>query len=144
MLGVIFFALFNWTIKRAATTSTGSSTNAPQTYKKLLMTSLWSSVGLSIASAVSITETAAALQFWASDVPQSSIIVSIGTGMEVLQWFVAILSVLFTLAVTSVISATEAGTLPGPGGMAFPVNNRGMGGGLPPNPAMGQQGGVTR
>ncbi len=136
MLGLIFFALFNWTSKRAATTSTGSSTSKLETYKKILMTSLWSSVGLAIASAVSITETSAALQFWTVDIPRSNILVSIGTGMQVLQWFVASLSVLFTLAVTSLISASEAGTLPGPGGMGFPAKPM-MGGGRPPMPQMG-------
>jgi hypothetical protein len=85
---------------------------------------------------VSITETSAALQFWTVDIPRSNILVSIGTGMQVLQWFVASLSVLFTLAVTSLISASEAGTLPGPGGMGFPAKPM-MGGGRPPMPQMG-------
>ena len=144
MLGLIFFALFNWTTKRATTTSTESSTNTLQTYKKILMTSLWSSVGLAIASAVSITETSAALQFWTVDVPQSNILVSIGTCMQVLQWFVASLSVLFTLAVTSLISAIEAGTLPGPGGTGFAQKST-MGGVKPPMPQTGAlQGGAQR
>jgi hypothetical protein len=143
MLGLIFFALFNWTSKRATATSTGSSTNTLQIYKKILMTSLWSSVGLAIASAVSITETSAALQFWTVDVPRSNILVSSGTGMQVLQWFVASLSVLFTLAVTFLISASEAGTLPGPGGIGFPQKPA-MGGGRHPTPLMGPAGGAPR
>jgi hypothetical protein len=63
--------------------------------------------------------------------------------MQVLQWFVASLSVLFTLAVTSLISASEAGTLPGPGGMGFSPKPA-MGGGRPPMPRMGPAGGAPR
>ncbi len=56
--------------------------------------------------------------------------------MQVFKWFVASLSVLFTLAVTSLISASEAGTLPGPGGVGFPPKPP-MDVGRPPMPQNG-------
>lgn len=130
LLGITFFILFKWAVKRPKVNLTESSAKRLQFYRRGCLVFIWTSVGLSTASAVSVAESTAALQFWTANVPESSIIVSTGTAMQALQWVLVALSALFALAVSSMLRATDARTLPGPGGNGFPP----MGSTMPPAP----------
>jgi hypothetical protein len=120
LLGITCFILFKWAAERPKVNITESSAKRLQMYRQGCLGFIWTSVGLSTASAVSVSESTAALQFWTANVPESSIIVSTGTTMQALQWVLVVLSALFALMVSSMIRVTEAGTLPGPRGNGLP------------------------
>jgi len=128
LLGIIVFILFKWAAKRPKVNLTESSAKRSQIYSRGCLSLIWTSVGLSTASAVSVSESIGALQFWTANVPESSIIVFTGTAMQALQWVLVALSALFALTVSSMLRVTPAGTLPGPGGSGL----RPMGSTMPP------------
>jgi hypothetical protein len=133
LTSVVSFALFKWSAKRTLTDPNASSITRLQFRGRVIVTSAWTSVGLALASAVSITEVSAALQFWSVDVATSMIWASGGTALQVLQWLIIGLSVLFALAVTSIVGESRSGGLPKPGGFeGLP-----MPGGLPPKAGPG-------
>ncbi|RDL31141.1 uncharacterized protein BP5553_09930 [Venustampulla echinocandica] len=120
LLGVAFLMIFKWSAKRSRSSLTDMSTKRQELYRRGLTSFVWASVGLAIASAVSITESSAALQYWSANVSRSSITASAGMAMQVLQWMFVGLSVIFALAVTSMLKAAESGALLGPGGNGLP------------------------
>lgn len=143
LIGVVFFTFFKWTTKRQLANPNSPSAKQLQFYKRVTLGSLWASIGLSLASAVSTTEVSTTCQLWSVEVAKSSIFASAGIALQVLQWLVVGLSVLFALATTSILSDTGFDALPGPGGFGGPPMPGGppsMGGpgfpSLPPPPGL--------
>lgn len=72
-----------------------------QRLQKVLSVTLWGSLGLSLASALATDETTSALQYMTSSAFISSIQISTGLALRVLQWFIVGLSTLFGIGATS-------------------------------------------
>jgi hypothetical protein len=118
LLSVLFLSGHKWSTKRSsATVSTGKSSKF---YHQQMMRSVWLSVSLIVASTISITQISAALQYWNSNIPNSSITIKQGTTLQILQWTTAAMSFLFALGVSAQIGS-PARSLPGPGGFRGPM-----------------------
>jgi hypothetical protein len=100
-IGLILLALLKRHIKRLAIYPT--STSGPR-LNKSLSTVMWTSLGLAVASAVSVNQTTAALQFTTTESTTSEIQILAGTTLGVLQWLVVGFSAIFVLGISSMFT----------------------------------------
>ncbi|KAF2431993.1 hypothetical protein EJ08DRAFT_659348 [Tothia fuscella] len=115
-IGVVFFLLIQW-VKKG-----GKSTSKIQIYSKLFKLLSWLGVGLGAASAISVTQISAALQYWSFQVANSRITASAGITIQVLQWIAIGFSATFVYAITSMLQYSGNGPiLPAPPGLAPPA-----------------------
>lgn len=77
-------------------------------FKRALIFTLWPSVALVLAAAVSITQTVSGLQYSTSSISGSPVRITGGTALQALQWLTLGLSVLFALGVTAIFDSRSA------------------------------------
>ena len=133
---MFLFTVIKWSAKCLLINSNTSSTKRLHSYGQLIIRSIWTFIGIALASVVSLTEVSAAFQFWSVDVAKSMIVAFVGVALPILQWLIVGLSVLLALAITSTIGGAGTSTLPGPGGPPplSPPSPRYPGGPPPPPP----------
>jgi hypothetical protein len=119
-ISMFLFTIVKWFTKRLLANPNTSSSKRLHFYGQLAIGSIWTSIGLALASVVSLTEVSAAFQFWSVDVAKSTVAAAVGVALPILQWFIVGLSVLLALAITSTIKGAGTSTLPGPGGPLLP------------------------
>src|ERR1700710_2495586 len=75
LISMLAFTIIKWSAKRLPTNPNASPTKRLQSYGQITIRSIWISVGVALASAVSLTEVhvSAAFQFWSVDVSKSAI-----------------------------------------------------------------------
>ncbi|KAK2763091.1 hypothetical protein FQN54_009725 [Arachnomyces sp. PD_36] len=106
-LGVLFLVLLGRGLKAS---QNATALKRRRFYRRALIFHLWVSVALALASADSVTQTTGALEYVTRFHPsESSIIISAGRSLAIMQWMVFAISVIFTLGITQILRRSCVG-----------------------------------
>ncbi|KAF1937532.1 hypothetical protein EJ02DRAFT_51053 [Clathrospora elynae] len=116
--------------------SRSTRTHRTTLYKPITVSTLWLSIALALAAALSTTQTFGVLQYSTTLLNTSELKVMPGVALQVLQWLAFSFSAVFTMGVSSMFKSVEVGVKAVGGdvekGGMNPVG--GGGGGMPPPP----------
>lgn len=100
LLGILVFSALKWQQKRA--------TSKPRTEKilrSLTVVTLWLSTAVAFAATLATSQTTGALAYTSHAESAPTFLISQGKTLQILQWVVCILSVLFSGGITLVLKA---------------------------------------
>ncbi|KAF2815585.1 uncharacterized protein BDZ99DRAFT_565552 [Mytilinidion resinicola] len=87
---------------KAAQTGKMNAESRRQSLRRATLTAIWTSVGLALASALTVSQVTAAMEYITKVESVSTIQITAGTALSVLQWFIFSLSALFAAGISSI------------------------------------------